>query len=164
MDHGTDASGQRYRRKACSFRATCRFERCLIKSTSRGRSLTCLFVSRGAVSDGTVRDGVPVSLLEPVGEPLELIGEQVPVGVQRHRCRSMAELCLDRLDARALDDEKVEHQQSAEGSERSYWTSTSQRVWPWSAPLVKARRKIYRPGAHFVGLPWSSSPRTTPSL
>ena len=48
-----------------------------------------------------------MGILEPVGELLELVGEQVPVAVQRHRGRSVAELGLDRLDAGALGDEQA---------------------------------------------------------
>ena len=54
-----------------------------------------------------VRDGLGVGILQPVSEPLELVREQVPVAVQRHRRRSMAELGLDRLDARALGDQQA---------------------------------------------------------
>jgi hypothetical protein len=54
-----------------------------------------------------VRDSLGVGILELVGEPLELVREQVPVVDQRHRRRGMAELGLDRLDARALGGEQA---------------------------------------------------------
>src|SRR5215204_4809493 len=71
-------------------------------STSRGRLLTCLFALSKHCLSGFgpcwVRAGLGVGVLEPVGELLELVGEQVPVAVQCHRRRGMAELGLDRLD------------------------------------------------------------------
>ena len=73
--------------------------------------MTCSFAFSkhrlGTLGPCWVRNGIGVSLLKPVGEPLELIGEQVPVAVQRHRRRGVPELGLDRLDARALDDEQA---------------------------------------------------------
>ena len=54
-----------------------------------------------------MRDGVGIGVLQPLGEPLELVGEQVPVAVQRHRGRGVAKLGLDRLDAGALGDEQT---------------------------------------------------------
>jgi hypothetical protein len=54
-----------------------------------------------------VRDGVGVGRLAPLGELLELVREQVPVAVQRHGRRGVAELGLDRLDAGAMGDEKA---------------------------------------------------------
>ena len=70
-------------------------------STSRGRSPTCLFAlpehHPGGLGPCWVGDGGGVGVLEPVGELLELIGEQVPVAVQRHRRRRVAELGLDPL-------------------------------------------------------------------
>src|SRR5215211_8778300 len=65
-------------------------------STSRGRLLTCLFALSKHCLSGFgpcwVRAGLGVGVLEPVGELLELVGEQVPVAVQCHRRRGMAEL------------------------------------------------------------------------
>jgi hypothetical protein len=40
---------------------------------------------------------------------LELVGEQVPVAIQRHRRRSVAELSLDRLDELSLSASDVIH-------------------------------------------------------
>ena len=80
-------------------------------STNRSRSLTCSFAFSKHRLSGLgpcwVRDGVRVGLLEPVGEALELVREQVSVAVQRHRRRGMAELGLDRVDAGAPDDEQA---------------------------------------------------------
>jgi hypothetical protein len=74
-------------------------------STSRGRSLTCLFAfpkhRPGILGPCWVRDGLGVGLLEPLGKLLKLVRKQVPVAVQRHRRRGMAELCLHRLDTGA---------------------------------------------------------------
>jgi hypothetical protein len=58
----------------------------------------------GGLGPRWVRDGLGVGVLEPVGELLELVGEQVPVAVQGHRGRGVAQLGLDRLDADALGD------------------------------------------------------------
>jgi hypothetical protein len=73
--------------------------------------MTCSFAFSkhrlGTLGPCWVRNGIGVGLLEPLGQPLELIGEQVPVAVQRHRRRGMPELGLDRLDARALGDEQT---------------------------------------------------------
>jgi hypothetical protein len=73
--------------------------------------VTCSFAFSkqrlGSLGPCWVRNGVGVGLLKPLGEVLELVGEQVPVAVQRHRCRGMAELGLDRLDAGALGDEQA---------------------------------------------------------
>jgi hypothetical protein len=44
--------------------------------------MTCSFALYGPFQRARpcwVRDGVPVGVLEPVGEPLELVGEQMPV-------------------------------------------------------------------------------------
>ena len=61
--------------------------------------MTCSFALSkhrlGALGPCWVRDGVGVGVLEPVGEPLELVGEQMPVAVQGHRGRGVAELGLD---------------------------------------------------------------------
>jgi hypothetical protein len=73
--------------------------------------MTCLFAFSehrpGQLGPCWVRDGLGVGLLEPVGEPLEFVGEQVPIAVQRHRRRGMAELGLNRLDAGTLGDEQA---------------------------------------------------------
>ena len=73
--------------------------------------MTCLFALSKHCLSGFgpcwVRAGLNVGVLEPVGELLELAGEQVPVAVQCHRRRGMAELGLDRLDAGALGDEQA---------------------------------------------------------
>jgi hypothetical protein len=73
--------------------------------------VTCSFAFSkhrlGTLGPCRVRNGVRVGILKPVGEPLELVGEQVPIAVQRHRRRGMAELGLDRLDTRALGDEQT---------------------------------------------------------
>jgi hypothetical protein len=63
--------------------------------------LTCLFAfpehPPGGLGPRWVRDGLGVGVLEPLGELLELVREQVPVAVQRHRRRGVAELGLGRL-------------------------------------------------------------------
>jgi hypothetical protein len=68
--------------------------------------VTCSFAffkhRLGGLDPCWVRDGFGVGVLQPLGELLELVGEQVPVAVQCHRRRSVAELRLDRLDARGL--------------------------------------------------------------
>jgi hypothetical protein len=73
--------------------------------------VTCSFAffnhCLGALGPCWVREGVGVGVLEPVGEPLELVGKQMPVAVQRHRGRGVAELGLDGLDAGALGDEQA---------------------------------------------------------
>ena len=70
--------------------------------------MTCLFAfpkhRPGILGPCWVRDSLGVGVLQPVGEPLELVGEQLPVAVQRHRRRGVAELGLDGLDAGALDE------------------------------------------------------------
>jgi hypothetical protein len=80
-------------------------------STTGSRSLTCSFVFAkhrlGGLGPCWVRDGVGVGVLQPVGEPLELVREQMPIAVQRHGRRGMAELSLDRLDARPLGDKQA---------------------------------------------------------
>ena len=79
-------------------------------STTRSRSVTCSFAFSkhplGTLDPCWVRDGLAVGVLEPVGELLEPVGEQVPIAVQRHRRRCVAELGPDRLDAGALGDEQ----------------------------------------------------------
>jgi hypothetical protein len=80
-------------------------------STTRSRPLACSFAFSkhrlGTLGPCWVRDGLGVGILEPVSEPLQLVREQMPVTVQRHRRRGMAELRLDRLDTRALGDEQA---------------------------------------------------------
>ena len=73
--------------------------------------MTCSFAfpkhRPGILGPCWVRDSLGVGILQPVGQPLKLIREQMPIAIQRHRRRSMAELGLDRLDARALGDEQA---------------------------------------------------------
>ena len=73
--------------------------------------MTCSFAFSkhrlGTLGPCWVRNGTGVGLLKPLGEVLKLVGEQVPVAVQRHRRRGVPELGLDRLDARALGDEQA---------------------------------------------------------
>jgi hypothetical protein len=61
--------------------------------------VTCSFALSehrlGGLGPCWVRDGLGVGVLEPVGELLEFVGEQVPVSVQRHRGRGVAELGMD---------------------------------------------------------------------
>ena len=65
--------------------------------------MTCLFAFSkhrpGILGPCWVRDGFGVGVLEAVGEPLELVREQVPVAVECHCGRGVAELGLDGLDA-----------------------------------------------------------------
>jgi hypothetical protein len=68
-------------------------------STTGSRSPTCsLALSKHRLSGlgpWWVRGGLGGGVLEPVGELLELVGEQVAVAVQSHRCRGMAELVTE---------------------------------------------------------------------
>jgi hypothetical protein len=71
--------------------------------------VTDLHVPAGArllVRAGSVRGspGVGAGVLQAAGEGVQLVGEQVPVGVQGDAGRDVAELALDGLDAGPLAD------------------------------------------------------------
>jgi hypothetical protein len=131
--------------------------------------VTCSFAffnhCLGALGPCWVREGVGVGVLEPVGEPLELVGKQMPVAVQRHRGRGVAELGLDRLDAGALGDEQaragvakvMEPQPVGESGpcrrRLGYRVGRASSTVGMDLPVVPGRRPADRAAYPFVALP-----------
>ena len=131
--------------------------------------MTCSFAFSkhrlGGLGPCWFRDGVRVGGLEPVGELLELVGERVPVAVQGHRCRGVAELGLDRIDAGAPGDEQaragvakvMEPQPVGESGpcrrRLGYPVGRASSTVGMDLPVVPGRRPADRAAYPFVALP-----------
>lgn len=61
----------------------------------------------GAAKVGGLTEPTVASFLEPFREHAHLVGVQVPVPVERELGALVTELCLHRLDRRAVRDEKA---------------------------------------------------------